>query len=162
MADGTSSEPEFAPPFAQAYQLPPEARGHVVAAKAALDALAAKSGEPPFGWRQRIALVLFAGAVGYGVVMGTLRWLAVEKAGSWIEAAVPAACALIVALVTFWPRKHTEPAEDARARVHAEAHLAMLGLAYLPAGTTQVPESQIVWAHNWQPFDPDDRESYAR
>ena len=46
----------------------------MVAAKAALDALAAKRGEPPYGWRQRIALVLFAGAVGYGVVMGTLRW----------------------------------------------------------------------------------------
>jgi hypothetical protein len=162
MADGTSSEPEFAPPFAQVYQLPPEARGHVVAAKAALDALAAKSGEPPFGWRQRIAIVLFAGAVGYGVVMGTLRWLAVEKSGGWIEAVVPAACALAAALVTFWPRKRPEPKEDAQARRHAEAHLAMLGLAYMPAGTTQVQESQIVWAHNWQPFDPDDRGSYLR
>jgi len=162
MADGTSSESGLARPFAQAYPLPPEARGHVVAAKAALDALAAKRGEPPFGWRQRIAIVLFAGAVGYGVVMGTLRWLQVEKAGSWIEAAVPAACALAAAIVSFWPRKRAEAAEDARARKHAEAHLAMLGLAYLPAGTTQVQESQIVWAHNWQPFDPDDRGSYAR
>jgi hypothetical protein len=162
MSDGAPPDAGFARPFAQAYPLPPEARGHVVAAKAALDALAAKAGEPPFGWRQRAALVLFAGAVGYGVVMGTLRWLQVEKAGSWIEAVVLAACALAAALVSFWPRKRTEPAEDARARKHAEAHLAMLGLTYLPAGTTQVPESQIVWAHNWQPFDPDDRASYAR
>ena len=162
MADGASSDAEFARPAAQAYPLPPEARGHVVAAKAALDALAAKAGEPPFGWRQRIALVLFVGVVSYGVVMGTMRWLAVEKSASWLEAAVPFACALVAALVTFWPRRRPEAAEDARARKHAEAHLAMLGLAYLPAGTTQVQESQIVWAHNWQPFDADDRGSYAR
>jgi len=38
----------------------------------------------------------------------------------------------------------------------------MLGLAYQPAGTARVQESQIVRAHNWQPFDPDDRGSYAR
>jgi len=59
-------------------------------------------------------------------------------------------------------RPRAEPAEDARARVHAEAHPAMLGLAYLPAGTTRVGESQIVWAHDRQPFDPYDRGSYAR
>lgn len=166
MADGASSETAFTPPFAQAYLLPPEARGHVVAAKSALDALAAKRGEPPFGWRQRITLVLFAGAVGTGVVMGTLRWLAVEKAPGWLEGwlegVVPFASAALAALVTFWPRKRAEAAEDARDRLHAEAQLAMLGLTYLPAGTTQVQESQIVWAHNWQPFDPDDRASYAR
>jgi len=151
-----------AAPFAQVRLLPPDARGHVVAAKAALDALAANTAEPPFGWRQRAALVLFAGALGYGVVMGTLRWIDVEKATGWIEAAVPAACALIVALVTFWPHKRPEPAENARARAQAETSLAMLGLAYLPEGRSRGGQSQIVWAHNWQPFDPDDRQSFAR
>jgi len=162
MTEGPSSAEPFAQGIAQVRLLPPDARGHVVAAKAALDALGAKTGEPPFGWRQRTALVLFAGALGYGVVMGTLRWLEVEKATGWIEAAVPAACALIVALVTFWPRKQTEPTENARARAQAEKSLATLGLAYLPAGRNLAGTSQIVWAHNWQPFDPEHRGSFAR
>lgn len=158
----TESASSAAPPIAQVRLLPPDARGHIVAAKAALDALAAKTGEPPFGWRQRAALVLFAGALGYGVVMGTLRWIDVEKAAGWIEAAVPVACALIVALITFWPRRRPEPVENARARAQAETSLVTLGLAYLPAGKSRASESQIVWAHNWQPFDPEDRASFAR
>ena len=105
MTEGSTSAEPFAQTIAQVRLLPPNARGHVVAAKAALDTLAQKTEEPPFGWRQRAALVLFAGALGYGVVMGTLRWIDVEKATGWIEAAVPAACALIVAIVTFWPRR---------------------------------------------------------
>lgn len=158
----TESASSAAPPIAQVRLLPPDARGHIVAAKAALDALAAKTGEPPFGWRQRAALVLFAGALAYGVVMGTLRWIDVEKTAGWIEAAVPVACALIVALITFWPRRRPEPAENARARAQAETSLATLGLAYLPTGKSRASESQIVWAHNWQPFDPEDRASFAR
>jgi len=150
------------PLFAQVHALPPEARGHIVGAKAALDALAARAGEPPFGWRQWTALALFAGALGYGVVMGTLRWLEVEKAAGWIEGAVPAGCAALVALVALWPRRRREPAGDARARAQAEARLGSLGLAYLPEGRNQAGESQIVWAHNWQPFDLEDRASYAR
>ena len=162
MTEGSTPAEPFAQTIAQVRLLPPNARGHVVAAKAALDTLAQKTEEPPFGWRQRAALVLFAGALGYGVVMGTLRWLDVEKATGWIEAAVPAACALIVAIVTFWPRRRPEPAENARARNQAETSLASLGLAYRPPGKSRASESQIVWAHNWQPFDPEDRNSYTR
>jgi hypothetical protein len=148
--------------FAQVRPLPGGARGHVVAAKAALDALAARESEPAFGWRQGAALTLFAGALGFGVVMGTLRWISVEKGTGWIEAAVPAACAVLVAAATLWPRQRREPAEEARERAAAEARLAALGLAYLAEGRSLAGTSQIVWAHNWQPLDPDDAESFAR
>jgi len=147
---------EHTPSYAEVRPLPSDATAPIAKAKTALDALAAKAGEPHFGWRESTVLGLFAGALGYGLAMGTLRWISFEKGAGWLEAAVPVACAALVGAATFWPRRRREPSDDARTRRAAEQALAAYGLAYLPAARTLASNSQIVWAHNWQPLDTED------
>jgi len=114
-------------------------------------------------WSRVHTIAILAALLAAGLAIGGARLAHFEMAdwGSSFGIAAPFSLLALIAVLVLWPREKAEPPANLRASIDAEARLSELGLAFQPAYDSPTGSSRILWAHNLQPFDPDDQSNFS-